>query len=79
MAIDPSPGTGGFEAFVAEAERQHLRVNRPGEARGNSDEPSPSIVPHLWKWSAIAKLRPRLGERQGVGVPTRMCAAPSGC
>jgi gentisate 1,2-dioxygenase len=67
MAAQASKATGDFEAFVAQAERHHLRVARPGAAEGNNVEPNPGIVPHLWKWSNIEKLLPELGRQRGVG------------
>jgi gentisate 1,2-dioxygenase len=67
MAAQTTQAIDDFEALIAEAERHHLRVARPGGGEGNNLEPNPAIVPHLWKWSAIQALLPRLGRARGVG------------
>jgi gentisate 1,2-dioxygenase len=66
MAAQTHDAAQDLEAFIAEAARHHLGVNRPG-GRPEGGEPHPGVVPHLWKWSAIERLLPKLGAHQEVG------------
>jgi gentisate 1,2-dioxygenase len=62
MATETRPHR-SFDEFVDEADRLGLRVSRP-----DSHAAPPTIQPHLWKWSAIARLLPELGQHQDLAT-----------